>query len=409
MRLTRMRFKAIAHGFLWVAAAVGCATLHPGRAHGTSPTPLRVATFNLQLSDNGGPGDLAARLATTTDSQARFSAEIIQRVNPDVIVLTEFDFDAGGLAIGRYQQNYLGVAKNGQAPVQYDHVYFAPVNTGVQPETIDPAWDFDFDNNGNTDDPDDAFGFGNYPGQYGMVVLSKHPIQTAGVRTFQEFLWKDMPGNVIPSGFFTADELDAFRLSSKSHWDVPITVDGKTVQLLASHPTPPVFDSVADENGRRNHDEIRLWADYVTPGAAGYLHDDAGGTGGLSTGASFVVLGDLNADPDEGDSFDNAIDQLLSNPRINGDFVPLRPSGIDLSDTATFGLRADYVLPSADLPVEGGGVFWPGSFADDGYLASLFASDHRLVYVDVLVPEPGSAAVLVGLSAVLLVGRRRHG
>ena len=39
----------------------------------------------------------------------------------------------------------------------------------------------------------------------------------------------------------------------------------KTVHVLASHPTPPSFDGGEDRNGRRNHDEIRFWADYVLP------------------------------------------------------------------------------------------------------------------------------------------------
>ncbi len=63
-------------------------------------------------------------------------------------------------------------------------------------------------------------------------------------------------------------ELDSFRLSSKSHWDVPIEIGKKTVHFLVSHPTPPVFDGPEDRNGTRNHDEIRFWADYVGPGAA---------------------------------------------------------------------------------------------------------------------------------------------
>ena len=36
---------------------------------------------------------------------------------------------------------------------------------------------FDLNNDGVVGGGDDAFGFGLFPGQYGMVVLSKHPIQ----------------------------------------------------------------------------------------------------------------------------------------------------------------------------------------------------------------------------------------
>ena len=98
--------------------------------------------------------------------------------------------------------------------------------------------------------PNDSFGFGFFPGQYGMAVLSMYPIDYANVRTFQHFKWKDMPGALLPddpstpepADWYSPDELDVFRLSSKSHWDVPIQIDGKTVHFLISHPTPPVFD-----------------------------------------------------------------------------------------------------------------------------------------------------------------------
>ena len=46
------------------------------------------------------------------------------------------------------------------------------------------------------------------------------------------------------------DEQDIFRLSSKSHWDVPVeALAAKRSTLLCSHPTPPTFDDGdADED-----------------------------------------------------------------------------------------------------------------------------------------------------------------
>ena len=100
-----------------------------------------------------------------------------------------------------------------------------------------------------------------------------------------------MPGALLPDrastpeprDWYSREELRIFRLSSKSHWDVPIRIGGDTVHFLTSHPTPPVFDGPEDRNGRRNHDEIRLFADYITPGRAGYLYDDKGRRGGALT------------------------------------------------------------------------------------------------------------------------------
>ena len=44
----------------------------------------------------------------------------------------------------------------------------------------------------------------------------------------------------------SAAEREVFRLSSKSHWDVPLRVGGEVVHFLVSHPTPPVFDGPDD-------------------------------------------------------------------------------------------------------------------------------------------------------------------
>ncbi|MEZ4950428.1 MAG: hypothetical protein R2784_13730 [Saprospiraceae bacterium] len=64
---------------------------------------------------------------------------------------------------------------------------------------------------------------------------------------------------------------------------------------MISHPTPPVFDGKEDRNGKRNHDEIRLWKDYIQNAA--YLKDDNNRTEGLEKDAHFVIMGDSNADP----------------------------------------------------------------------------------------------------------------
>jgi 3-phytase len=276
----------------------------------TSSEAIRFATFNASLNRNS-TGQLITDLSTPNNTQAKTIAEIIQRVNPDVVLVNEFDYDAGNQAAELFRQNYLSVSQNGVDPVDYPYFFVAPSNTGV------PSG-FDLNNNGAIAGGDDALGFGAFPGQFGMLVYSKYPIATEQVRTFQNFLWKDMPGALLPddpttatpNDWYSPEELEIFRLSSKSHWDLPIEVEGKTIHVLASHPTPPVFDGVEDRNGKRNHDEIRFWADYITPGKGEYIYDDQGNVGGLASGSRFVIMGDQNADPFDGDSVDFAIRQL---------------------------------------------------------------------------------------------------
>ncbi|WP_040159866.1 endonuclease/exonuclease/phosphatase family protein [Nigerium massiliense] len=376
---------------------------------------VRFSTFNASLNRNAA-GDLVKDLSTRDNAQAAAVAEIIQRTNPDVLLVNEFDYVEGGKAAELFRSNYLEVGHNGAKPVEYPYYYVAPVNTGV------PSG-MDLNNDGTIGGPDDAYGFGVFPGQYGMVVYSKYPIDTAHVRTFQKFLWKDMPGALLPddpatpakADWYSKDELAKVRLSSKSHWDVPIRVGGKTVHFLTSHPTPPVFDGPEDRNGRRNFDEIRFWSDYVTGGrAARYIYDDQGRRGGLDRGARFVVAGDQNSDPRDGDSLPGAINQLLDNRRVNDSRTPTSNGGPEASrlqglanlthrtparfDTADFGdaigssgnLRADYVLPSRNLPIKASGIFWPTLSDPLSRLTGVYpfpSSDHRLVWVDVRLPH----------------------
>jgi predicted extracellular nuclease len=360
---------------------------------------LRFATFNASLNRSAS-GELISDLSTGDNPQAKAVAEIIQRVRPDVLLLNEFDYDPEAKAVKLFMRNYLKKSQNGARRIGYKHVYLAEPNTGI-------ATGLDLDNDGSTDGPGDAQGFGFYPGQYGMVVLSRYPIKYKKVRTFQHFLWKDMPDSMLPQDWYTSEEQNVLRLSSKSHWDIPVKVKGRIVHLLASHPTPPVFDGEEDRNGRRNHDEIRFWIDYVA--GADYMYDDKGRYGGLASGEQFVIVGDLNADPHDGDSTANPAGKLLASPQVNTAITPVSRGGADAAlrqggsnlahlggadfDSADFAdgspgnLRVDYVLPSLGLGIVNAGVFWPASndplfdLVGDWPFSS---SDHRMVWIDVL-------------------------
>lgn len=362
---------------------------------------VRFATFNVFLN-RAKPGQLGTDLESS-DPQARAVAEIIQEVRPDVLLLNEFDFDASGKTLRRFLQSYLEQAQGNARPVLFPYYYLAPSNTGI-PAAIDVNGD------GIVDGPTDAYGYGQFPGQYAMALLSRFPIQENRVRTFQRFLWRDMPDAVLPDDpataepgdFYSAEELELFRLSSKSHWDVPVLIDSTTVHVLAAHPTPAVFDGPEDHNGRRNHDEIRLWADYLNN--ASYIYDDRGAVGGLPRHSRFVIMGDYNADPVDGDSYDSAINQLLGHHLVDASQTPSSQGGVAAArlddndpphqgnpafDTGDFSqnLRIDYVLPSRwGLDIQQSGVFWPTRvdplyrLVGDG--DPIVSSDHRLVWAD---------------------------
>ena len=350
---------------------------------------------------------MLADLATPDDQQAANVAAILQHTRPDVVLLNEFDYVGGGAAVDEFRTNYLLLSQRGAQPIDYPYSFIAPTNTGV-PSGLD------LDNDGTVGGPNDAFGFGEFPGQYGMVVLSRFPILTDQVRAFQNLLWASMPGARLPddpatpepADWYSPEELAVLRLSSKSHWDVPIDVNGRVVHVLTSHPTPPVFDGAEDRNGMRNADEIGFWADYVAATDTSWIVDDGGGSGGLASGAEFVIVGDLNSDPLDGDSLAGATDQLLALDRLQ-DPAPISDGAIEAAlaqgqinqthvgdpalDTADFtddspgNLRVDYVLPSAGFDIVDAGVFWPPTDDEQSRLVTidpLASSDHRLVWVD---------------------------
>ena len=376
-------------------------------ANAETPKKLRIATFNVsmealnyvpqqpRLSPNITGKELEQALANN-HQQIKNIAEIIQRVNPDIILLNEFDRTSDDhKALKQFITDYLNVSQNKQQPINFPYFYQAPVNTGVK----SPA---DFNGDGIKGEiPQDTYGFGYFPGHFGMALLSKYPIDEKNIRTFQFFKWKDMPKALKPINpetqqpWYNEEAWQVFRLSSKSHWDIPVQVGNKTIHILASHPTPPVFDGEENRNGKRNHDEIRFWHDYITPSKGDYIYDDKHKFGGLAKQQRFVILGDQNASNTDGDAILTGINLLLQSPFIQD----AKPQSLGAKEnaknnpngqyhTAYWRMRADYVLPSTlGWHIEDSGVFWPVKTAKTFRLIKdrKASSDHRLVWLDLTI------------------------
>jgi endonuclease/exonuclease/phosphatase family metal-dependent hydrolase len=368
---------------------------------------IRIATFNASMEatnyveqEQTPAGDeLQSNLRGGEHKQIKNIADIIQRTRPDIVLLNEFDYSKQSATdVQNFMKHYLTLSQANNKPIDYPYFYSAPVNTGV-----DSGLDLDKDGIASGT-KGDAFGFGLFPGHYGMLVLSKYPIQFEEIRTFQHLLWKDMPGNHMTTikdengkPYYSQQAQQILRLSSKSHWDIPIKVGNRSIHLLASHPTPPVFDGPENRNGKRNHDEIRFWTDYLSGSEqSAYIYDDNQQRGGFK-GEHFVIAGDLNASPDEGDGIKRGIQGLLVHHLVNDSIVPQSEGGsvhtpdnpYSAQHTAEWAMRADYVLPSTSLNVTGSGVFWPKP--DDSLFRLIkdrqSSSDHRLVWVDIAVTK----------------------
>lgn len=345
---------------LWACAGVGLAE---------SPA-LRVATWNVELVRTG-PGLLVRDLTRGEDPQIAAVVRGLVALDADVVVLTGVDYDLGGVALA------LLADRLAAAGAAYPYHFALRPNTGMQTG-------LDVDQNGRIGDPRDAQGFGLFSGQGGMAVLSRLPLDTDAARDFSAYLWRDLPGALRPDG--TEPDLWAVqRLASTGFWDLPVLTEAGPLHLLAWHATPPVFDGPEDRNGKRNHDEAAFWRHYL----------DGALPMAPPTGP-FILLGDANLDPADGDGLRGGIAALISHPALQdpaptGTHGRSEPghNGPPALDTALFpeigGLRLDYVLPSAGLRVVAAGVLWPP--ADDPLAADLIlASRHYPVWVDVTLP-----------------------
>ena len=366
------------------AEAADPAESHSDDIHPASKM-IRIATYNVSLYDKKA-GMVRKRLEDGSDARAEKIAAVIQTVRPDILLLNEIDYDEDGRTVKLFVEKFLAKSQRGLDPIEYPFVYAAPSNTGVDSQ-------MDLNGNKKTGDPADAWGFGVYPGQYAFAVLSRFPINKSDIRTFQTFLWRDFPDAKKPvdpktsKPYYSDAVWNSLRLSSKNHVDVPIQVGKETVHLLASHPTPPVFDGPEDRNGNRNHDEVDWWNHYVSEPDAKWMTDDQGRHGGIDEDAFFVVAGDLNSDPDKGDSNQSAIIELIGHRRVQ-DPKPVRLGNTKSHATASFGpsreMRIDYTLPSSNFKLGDSGVFWPAK-TDPNY-PLINATDHRMVWVEVQLP-----------------------
>ncbi len=323
----------------------------------------RFLTYNAELTRKG-PGLLVRDLMRFEDAALIETLQRIVELKPDVAALQSFDFDHNHVALQLVQDR---LAELGHAmPYRFALMPNAGQSTG-----------FDLNRDGRLDTASDRQGYGQFLGQGGVAILSRHPIETQAAKDLSSLLWKDLPDAHLPKDYFTAQELDVLRLHGVAAWDVPVHLPGGTVHVLAVQASSPVFDGPENRNGLRNADQLRFWDDYVS-----------------EMEQPFVLMGGLNNDPFDGEGLSPPLRSLLGNaalqdtrprsaPRDEQDPLHLGPT---LEDTVDWGreigsLRVDYILPSAGLGVVASGVDW----GDDAQNHE-DAPAHRPVWVDLTVP-----------------------
>ena len=337
---------------------------------------VRIATFAAPLSRDG-PGLLLRDILKAEDSQIIAIAAVIDHIAPDILLLTDFDFDAGGGCTNRIHRcprhtvflqfcNLVERGPTGRARRGRRRIYGRCAGC-----------------------------IGLFLGDGGMAILSRWPIANDDVIDLSATLWRDVPSAELPvkngATFPNQALYDALPVSSAGHWIVPISINEAHITLLAFSATAPVFDGPEDFNGLRNRDELRL-CEAVLDGKIGPVPTHP------------ILIGNANADPFDGEVLRDGIVGVLARtdltdpmPRSVGtvgeaDASHLGDPALDTADWSDEGpgnLRVSYILPSTDLRVIESGVFWPVSdnpfaamLGDDGFAAG----PHRLVWVDIAIP-----------------------
>ena len=292
-------------------------------------------------------------LLSGKDDQIEMGAAMIAAVSPDILLLTNVDYDAGLVAASAIVDH---LAEHGHI---MPHVFAWRPNTGMPTE-------HDIDGNGYISGPKDAQGHGSFAGQAGMLMLSDFPIDIGQSQDFSAFLWRDLPKNASKD---TESLADVQRLASVGAWSVTLQSPNTPLTLLAWHAGTPAFDQGTGRNLRRNADENRFWTNFLN----GQITE--------ATPHDFVLLGTANLDPSDGLGDRSVIAELLAHPRLQ-DPAPhsagasakshadkganLHHLGDPALDTADWrddpgpgNLRVQYILPAAHLEVTRAGVFWP--------------------------------------------------
>ena len=360
---------------LALRALAFCLLLAPAAVHSRD---VVVATYDAGMSFSG-PGIMLQHLTKADDPQVEAGVAVIAHLNADVLLLTYFDYDYDGVALTALQTRLRALG------LEYPEALALRPNTGV------PTW-LDLNHDGQLSGPRDAQAYGRFAGQAGMAILSRFPIDRDHILDLTGFLWKDLPQADLPPDLAPEAAL-LQRLSTSGHYVVPLTYDaGKTLTLLVWSATPPVFDGPEDRNGRRNADETSLWLHLLR----GTLPSSATSAYPVPA-APFVLMGQPNLDPYDGDGKPQAMLDLLAapfvqdpQPRGTSGRIDPEHTGDPALDTALLGksdvgLRLDMILPSAGITVAEAFVMWPPSA--DPFAATLgLASRHRPVWVRLTLP-----------------------
>ena len=369
-------------------------TLAFGLSAPSAAETLRIATYDVGLTRDG-PGLLLAELAAPPEGALAGVLAVIRAARPDVLLLTGFDHDHRGLALAAFR------ARLGEGPdgIAYPYAFDAPVNAGEPSRR-------DLDGDGRTMGPGDARGWGRFPGQGGMALLSRLPLDPSAASvlppacaggTFPEPRCRSAPtaapfptrrpaassgcrrGRIgtSRSSCPTAGACTCSRRIRPRRSSTGRRASTATATPTSSPSGPPISTAPPSPTtpARRRRWPTGRWCFSATS-------TSIRPTGRASTGRS-RRSSPTRASATRG----RRAPARAAAGAARADGGQAGDPGLDTADWREDGpgnLRVDYVLPSAELAVAGAGVFWPAPGVPLAEAAA--ATPHRLVWVDLALP-----------------------
>jgi hypothetical protein len=363
-----------------------------GGSGGAGPRQVKVAHFNIKELTT-------KKLLDADDEQATAATQLVARIGADIVCFNEMQFDIDGTPTASMPGapktttwgGFDGGAENAR---RFADRVATHDPAATYAETIHGVGNSGFYWEG--DDLGQYFyvlrGWGEFEGRFNTACISKLPILRDQARIVSDIAWEDLPESTIAlmkeeTGF---DVPAGFPLFEKGLHIVPIDVGGEVLWLVLLHPVAPAFDPI---NTYRNFDELRALRLFLDGALAGVEP--------LPPDAKVLVMGDLNADPEDGDSIEGAIQQVLEAPMLEP-WMPVgagtkgtngqhnsylsgcgNDDGVVVEDPTTkFQLQLDYMLPSKALgaPLDGA-IFFPDFETErEDFDLACRASDHRLLW-----------------------------
>lgn len=322
--------------------------------------------------------ELDSTKLVVSNKQLQKVKDIIKQYPIDILSINEMQYDFKGVP----NKNYVTIGENifklqeilGLESLQNSSFY--PANTGLNAKAKADGTYFIRPNDSGARRYADQVNFGTMPGQYSTASLTKFKIINEKIITTLK--WRDFNKSLDlskytgPNGEALPKDMELF---DKNFSDVTLDVNGKELHLITLHTVPAFgFGNKKTPNFQRNADQLRFLKWYVT-GSSDLGDINLRHINPIS-GASYIIVGDLNTDiSDITKEGSKILNQLMSQSNTWVDKSQMSFTNESSSfEPKPFRLMLDYIITSKDIETVQGKIIHPNMERTD--LGCSINTDH---------------------------------